>query len=189
MRIHNLNSIRRSLHKYVAIHLVVLALSGLHTSQASELAQDIRICTQVNDATKRLSCYDRVAKEYQLIEEAEYIAPPEKFLSSKLTVTPWHSEYSLTVQGFVTLIENAVMANGDKIEIHGWTRQDHDYVLNITMRRPLHLRFLPFETATDEIPLSLLRSIIIDGEETDPELFITTIASMIPDNSSRHPEK
>ncbi|MEJ2452097.1 MAG: hypothetical protein P8047_15790 [Gammaproteobacteria bacterium] len=76
------------------------------------------------------------------------------------------------------------MDDGEKIQVHGWTKQAHDYVLSITMRRPLQLRFLPFETATDEIPLSLLRKLIIDGEPTDPELFITTIASMVPDDKN-----
>jgi len=154
----------------------------------SELPIDIKQCTTEQNAQKRLECYDKIAEKYQLVEKLEYITPPDQFLSSKLTVTPWHSEYSLTVGSFVKLIENAVMDDGEKIEIHGWTRQDHDYVLNITMRRPIRLKFLPFETATDEIPLSLLRSLIIDGEKTDPGLFITTIASMTPDVNPHHSE-
>ena len=75
------------------------------------------------------------------------------------------------------------MDNGDKIAVHGWTKQGHDYVLNITMRQPVRVRFLPFETGTDEIPLSLLRSLVVDGETTDPGLFITNIASMVPEKA------
>lgn len=167
--------------------VVILFLSLGCQSMASELPKDFKHCTTEQDAIKRLACYDTLAEKYQLISEQQYINPPEEFLSSKLTVTPWHTEYSLTVQGFVDLIKSAVMDDGEKITIHGWTRQGHDYVLNITMRRPVRLKFLPFETGTEEIPLSLLRNMIIDGETTDPALFITTIASMVPDEKYDQP--
>ena len=166
--------------------LVALIIGGLSHGNASELKNDIKDCAREQTAINRLDCYDKLAEKYELTTTQNYIEPPEEFLSSKLTVTPWHNDYTLTVKDFINLIESAVMDDGEKIEIHGWTRQGHDYVLNITMRRPLRLRFLPFETATNDIPLSLLRSLIVDGETTDPELFITTIASMVPEKNDEH---
>ena len=168
--------------------LVTLFLCGLNQSIASEIKNDLKKCAMEQTALKRLDCYDALAKKYQLVTQQNFIEPPEEFLTSKLTVTPWNSEYTLTVDGFVKLIKSAVMDDGEKIEVHGWTRQGRDYVLNITMRRPLRLRFLPLETATDDIPMSLLRNLIIDGETTDPGLFITTIASMVPDENSTEPQ-
>ena len=169
--------------RQLALLAALFVFGGPGKLAASELADGIKRCTREQTAIKRLNCYDMLAEKFNLVNKIDYIQPPEEFLSSKLTVTPWTYDYSLTVAGFVKLIERAVMNDGEKIEIHGWTQQGHDYVLNITMRRPLSLKFLPFETATDEIPLSLLRSLVIDGETTDPELFITTIASMVPEEN------
>lgn len=165
----------------LAVLLTFLLYGVLNSALASELSKDFKSCTKESNADKRLVCFDLLAEKYNLVAKQEFIKPSREFLSSELTVTPWQSEYTLTVEGFVKLIHDAVMDDGEKIEIHGWTRQGHDYVLNITMRRPVQLRFLPFETATKEIPLSLLRKLIIDGEATDPGLFITTIASMVPE--------
>lgn len=165
--------------------LLLLVAQSTHASgQESELEKGLKRCSNKQAALDRLNCYDRLVEKHQLVVKQKYIRPPAKFLSSKLTATPWHDEYKLTVEDFVNLIKAAVMEDGEKIDVHGWTKQGRDYVLNITMRRPLHLRFLPFESATDEIPLSLLRKLIIDGEATDPELFITTIASMVPDKKT-----
>ena len=172
----------------IALIMVVVSFSGTGNCLASELKNDIQHCTREQAALKRLQCYDSLAEKLNLVAKLNYINPPEEFLSSKLTVTPWTYDYSLTVEGFVKLINSAVMNDGEKIEVHGWTQQGHDYILNITMRRPMRLKFLPFETATDEIPLSLLRNLVVDGETTDPELFITTIASMVPDNKIHEPQ-
>lgn len=169
--------------------LVPMMLCGLKQGVASEIKNDLSKCAIEQTALKRLDCYDGLAKKYQLVSQKNFIEPSEEFLSSQLTVTPWNSEYTLSVDGFVKLIESAIMDDGEKIEVQGWTRQGHDYVLNITMRRPLRLKFLPFETATDEIPLSLLRNLIIDGETTDPGLFITTIASMVPEKNANQPQQ
>jgi len=155
--------------------------TGLADTPKSDLPKDIEKCAQENEASERLACYDTVAEKYQLVKKLEFITPPDAFLKSLLVVTPWKPEYKLTVDGFVNLIETAVMENGKKIQIHGWTKQGHDYILNITMRHPLRLHFLPFETATDDIPLSLLRNPVVDGNTRDSSLFITTIASMAPD--------
>lgn len=186
--IYNITMPRKIRKNYTGLFLksvnfitVTFILCGLNISVASELSADMKQCAKEQNTTRRLNCYDSIAEKYQLTGELDFITPPSEFLSSRLTVTPWHSEYTLTVEGFFKLIKNAVMDSGEKIEIHGWTRDGHDYVLNITMRHPIRLRFLPMETATDEIPLSLLRTIIIDGEKTDAGLFITTIASMTPD--------
>ena len=183
MRIYPSKTLRQ-----IVLILMLFVLGWPGGLAASELKDDIQKCTREQAALKRLDCYDRLAEKFNLVTKFDYINPPEEFLSSKVTVTPWTYDYRLTVEGLVKLIENAVMADGEKIEIHGWTRQGRDYVLNITMRRPMRLKFLPFETATDDIPLSLLRKLVVDGEATDPELFITTIASMVPDEKIREPQ-
>ena len=165
---------------FIILSFVVnLGFTGLCI--ASDLPEEMKTCANEQSNSKRLSCYDALAQKHKLVNTLNFVVPSEEFLSSKLTVTPWRSEYKLTIQQFVNLIKSAVMEDGKKIAVHGWTRQGHDYVLNITMREPLRLRFLPFETATPEIPLSLFRKLVIDGETTDPELFVTTIASMVPD--------
>ena len=178
-------------HKLTQFYLITAVLlvvtQILQTAVASELADQIKQCAKEIVSIKRLGCYDKLAEKFQLDSDPNFIQPSREFLSSKLTVTPWHDEYLLSVKDFVDMINTAVMDNGEKIVIHGWTKQGHDYVLNITMRQPLKVKFLPFETATDEIPLSLLRNIVIDGETSDPELFITTIASMTPDGKNRKP--
>lgn len=179
-------------HKSISFYVITVALFWVmqvfNSVLASELAEQMKKCASEKDSKTRLACYDKLAGKYQLDSQQNFIQPPREFLSSKLTVTPWHDEYLLSVEDFVEMINTAVMDNGEKIEIHGWTKQGHDYVLNITMRRPLQVKFLPFETGTDDIPLSLLRKLVIDGETSDPGLFITTIASMVPDDANRNPQ-
>ena len=152
------------------------------TSLASELPDEITQCTKQRGAMQRLTCYDTLATKHKLVAEQDFINPNPAFLESKLAVTPWTSEYSLSVQGFVDLISSAVMDDGEKVAVHGWTKEGHQYVLSITMRTLMYLKFLPLETATDEIPMSLLKQLNINGDITDAELFVTTIASMVPDD-------
>ena len=168
-------------HRIALTSTFIMLISFMSHGIASELSDKIKRCTKHQTAMKRLACFDEIAEKHKLVAKKKYVSPPDAFLNSTLTVTPWHAEYKLTVQNFVGLIMSAVMEDGKKIVVHGWTKEGHDYVLNITMRRPLRLKFLPFETATDEIPLSLFRKLIIDGEATDAGLFVTTIASMVPD--------
>ncbi|MGD8566595.1 MAG: hypothetical protein PVJ39_00720 [Gammaproteobacteria bacterium] len=161
---------------------VVPALNGAQakTSVARQLAR----CAAISNEQQRLACYDELARKVSSnagqSPGLHFIQPPASFLDSRLVSAPWKAQYTLTVRSFVKLISQAVMGNGKKISIQGWTRDERHYVLNITMRTPVKLRFLPREVAKKDTPMSLLKEVTMDGETVSAEEFIMVIAAMVP---------
>jgi len=76
------------------------------------------------------------------------------------------------------------MDNGKHVTVQGWSRNKHEFVLNITMRTPVQLRFLPRESAKENTSMSLLREVTMDGYTIDAGQFIMVIAAMGPDDSA-----
>jgi len=148
------------------------------------MEDDLVTCSNLNKTETRLACYDSLASSLQAAPKVKYIQPSDQFLKSKLVTTPWVPDLSLTVSSFVDLISQAVMENHKKIIINGWTRQDQLYVLNIDMGVPVELKFQL--RGTDEVKsgMSLLQKPLYKGQSMNAELFVFTIASMVPDKAS-----
>lgn len=165
------------------VSILFIVFFSLITSLAhgASPATTITQCSKISDTAQRLSCYDHLAQEQNQSSKPEYIQPEAAFLDSQLVVTPWVAEYTLSVRDFAKLIAQAEFDGGKKIKIHGWARDGDDYILNITMRSPLQLRFSPRITASQAIPMSLLRKVMIDGEPTNASQFVMVIAAMVPD--------
>ena len=168
----------RMVYKLLFITIFVLITGN---TWASVLSDDIAECSKISDSLQRLVCYDNTARKHRLAGQSDYIQPGAAFLDSQLVVTPWIAEYTLTVRDFANMVSQAVLDSGEKIVVHGWTKKGQDYILNITMRSPIQLHFLPKDTATEEISMSLLKKVFINGDATDAGLFIMAIAAMVPD--------
>ena len=125
----------------------------------SELEKAIRSCSMQSNEKLRLECYDTIAKTRQLTNTRNYIQPGINFLNSKLVVTAWEPEYSLTISDFVDLIDHATMENGHKVKALGWTKRGNYYVLHIMMQTPVEVQFLPRETDNNEVSMSLMKEI------------------------------
>ena len=92
----------------------------------------------------------------------------------------WNAEYTLTLRGFVALITQAAMDNRQCMSVQGWCRDEVDSVLQITMRIPLRLHFLPRQSATYNTPMSPLRAVGIEGHTINAGAFNLIIATMRP---------
>jgi len=160
--------------------IVLIHMSGVLASTAQ---QALKPCLDIDDSKQRLECYDRIAHHADSSPKVQYIRPSTQFLESKLVTKPWVVDMKLTVSDFVELISQAEYENGDKIQIKGWTKQNNINVLHIVMRSPVDLNFMPNDPV-GELALSLLQGPIIKGSPVDAELFIFTIASMVPDKSA-----
>lgn len=160
---------------------VTLSVASLSHTGNTELNSAVRQCAGESDSLKRLVCYDNMAQKFNLNAAKEYIDPDKAFLSSKLVVTPWEPEYSLSIADFVKLISSAVLEDGSKVKVKGWTRSDDRYVLDIVMRAPVKLTFLPASEDSVKENMSLLEPVIIKGRETEASQFVMVIATMVPD--------
>ena len=161
---------------------VSLSIASLSHASNTELNAAVRQCAGETDSLKRLVCYDDLAKKFNLNAKQEYIHPDQDFLSSKLVVKPWEPEYSLSIADFVQLISSAVLEDGTKVKVRGWTRQDDRYVLDIVMRSPVKLTFLPADENEVKQNLSLLEPVVIKGRKTEASQFVMVIATMVPDS-------
>jgi len=154
-------------------------------SAETTLPRQMARCAELGNDRQRLACYDELARNAASSAGRSQgpvrIQPPASFLDSHLVAVPWKAEYHLTVRDFVRLITHAVMDSGKHVIVQGWSRDRHDYVLSITMRSPLELHFLPRESATGDISMSLLREVTMDGYAIDAGQFIMIIAAMAPD--------
>ena len=158
-----------------------LAVAAMSHASLPELNNAVRNCAVQTDSLKRLVCYDSLAEKFELNKNPDYIQPDKKFLSSKLVVTPWKPEYTLSVKDFVNLISSAVLEDGSKIKVKGWTRDDDRYVLSIVMRAPIKLTFLPADKKQVKENMSLLEPVLVQGRETEASQFVMVIATMVPD--------
>ena len=165
-----------------AFLLSITLLFGSDIAWSSELAKQLTECAKEPIAENRLTCYDALAEKQQLADKPVFIQPNSDFLNSRLVVTPWIIDFNLTINEFAGLISNAIMDDGERVTVQGWTKEGNHYVLHITMRSPVQLRFLPSDTTQQQIPMSLLIDPVIDGQTVDPELYVITIASMVPDD-------
>lgn len=139
-------------------------------------------CAAIGNDQERLACFDELARNVSSnnsqAQRHDFIQPPAGFLGSQLVTKAWKAEYKLTVRGFVELISHAVMDNKQRVTVQGWSRDKRDYVLNITMRAPVKLHFLPRKSANDNTPMSMLREVTMDGHTIDAGQFIVIIAAM-----------
>jgi len=166
--------------------LCLLTLSWANGVLASSLKENIINCLDLKDSAQRLACYDSIASALHPAPKVVYIQPSKRFLNSRLVTTPWETDLSLTIAGFVELLSQAVMSNNKKITINGWTKQDQLYVLNINMGEPVELKFQPRGMGADTPSMSLLQKPFYKGDNINAELFVFTIASMIPEKKEKH---
>jgi hypothetical protein len=179
---------RQARRKYTFLLLVSLLVAS-DAGWASSLTQQIAHCAQLTNNQQRLACYDSLTHAQEQADHANNLHPPESFLDSRLVAVAWKPEYTLTVRKFVALIHKAVMGNHKKIKVHGWHRDERHYILNITMRSAVSLRFLPRDRKATKLTtkpttkptMSLLKEVEMDGTTVDAAQFIMTIAAMVPD--------
>lgn len=152
------------------------------------LSQQLEHCAAIGNNQDRLTCYDKLARKNSSSEGQprghKFIQPPVSFLDSHLVAEPWKAEYTLTVRSFVDLISHAVMEDKKHVTVQGWSRDKRDYVLHITMHTPVKLHFLPRESARDDMSMSLLRDVKMDGYTLGADQFIIAIAAMVPDKKT-----
>lgn len=167
---------------------LVAALAVNAATAETSLTKKLAHCAALGSDLARLACYDELARNVlsnaSQSHSFDRIQPPATFLDSRLVAETWKAEYKLTVRGFVELIAHAVMDNKKRVTVQGWSRDERDYVLNITMRTPVRLHFLPRESANDNTPMSLLREVTMDGYTISAEEFILNIAAMVPDENT-----
>jgi hypothetical protein len=178
--------------KYTSrLFILLLFLAAVPTvngaSAETALTQQLTHCAALGSDQARLACYDELARNVSSSASQSHrfdrIQPPATFLDSRLVAETWKAEYNLTVRGFVELISQAVMANKQRVTVQGWSRNKHDYVLNITMRTPVKLHFLPRESDNKNTPMSLLREVTMNGYTISAEEFILIIAAMASDEN------
>lgn len=171
------------------ISLTITACAFLCTNVvlagASTLEVDMLTCAKLIKSDTRLACYDSLANSLQTVPKIKYIQPSKQFLDSSLVTTPWVTDFSLTINGFVDLISRAVAENNKKIIINGWTRQDQLYVLSIDMGVPVELKFQQHSIDAATPAMSLLKAPLYKGQTMNAELFVFTIASMVPDKKEK----
>lgn len=163
-----------------------------HASVRINLSKEISRCASMVDSKRRLECYDGIAKVVSIAnrqsQSSKYIQPSASFLESRLVEEKWKSEFKLTVKAFVKSISQAVMKNKKHVTVQGWSRENGDYVLHITMKNPVNLYFKPRDTARGEAPMTLLRDVSMDGYTISAWQFIITISSMFPDEETINPK-
>lgn len=156
-------------------------------SAQTALSQQLKRCAAIGNDQERLACFDKLSRTVSANAEqaqyCEFIQPPASFLDSNLVTETWKQDYSLTVRSFVDLISRAVMENHKRVTVEGWSRDKQDYVLNITMNTPMKLHFFPRQSGKQDISMSLLREVTMDGYLISGEQFIITIAAMVPDEN------
>ena len=171
--------------------LLILCLSlaslGLltNTSAQTTLSQQLARCAALGNDQERLACFDQLSRTVSANTEqsqyCEFIQPPATFLDSSLVTEAWKKDYSLTIRSFVDLIAHAVMENHKHVTVQGWSRDKQDYVLHITMRKPIKLYFFPRPATRQTTPMSLLRDVTMYGYLVGAEQFVVIIAAMVPD--------
>lgn len=158
------------------------------TSAATTLSQQLARCAALGNDQDRLACYDALARNVSAnagqAQHLDLVQPPATFLDSRLVAEAWKAEYKLTVRGFAELISHAVMENKKRVTVQGWSRDKRDYVLNITMRTPVKLHFLPRKSARKGTSMSLLREVTMNGHTIGAGQFIMIIAAMVPDENA-----
>ncbi|MEJ2441004.1 MAG: hypothetical protein P8Z72_15275 [Gammaproteobacteria bacterium] len=154
----------------------------------TSLSQQLAHCAAIGNSQERLACYDELAQQNSAnagqSAGPKFIQPPATFLDSHLVSHRWKAEYTLTVRSFVDLISHTVMENGKHITVQGWSRDKNDYVLHITMRKPVKLHFLPGPSTKGDKSMSLLRDVKMDGYISGADQFIMTIAAMDTDKKA-----
>ena len=172
--------------RFFLIVLFIAAVLPVNSACAqSSLSEQLAQCAAVDNDQARLACYDALVRSETSVTGPKphdnFIQPPAAFLDSSLVAEAWKSDYHLKVRGFVKLISHAVMENKKPVTIQGWTRDNHDYVLHITMRTPIDLHFLPREVTNAKTSMSLLREVTMGDHTVGAGEFILIIAAMNPD--------
>lgn len=161
-----------------AIIPVVLAFSLSAGTDAA--ANPLTPCMGIQDRDARLSCYDAWALQLKTpssdIRTEPSATPTPTVLASELRVRRERQDFSLTLQGFLTLIRMAQLEDGGNIQIMGWKRNAQQYTLWLDLHggTPLVFRFY----ADANTPVSVLEPVVTAKGIIDPELFIMTIAAM-----------
>lgn len=171
------------------LFLCLAAAPAVNSASAeNSLTQQLTDCAVLGSDQARLACYDELARHVapntSQSQRFDLIQPPATFLDSHLVAEPWKAEYSLTVRSFVDLISHAITEDKKPVTVQGWSRDKRDYVLHITMQTPLKLHFLPRESAKDDMLMSLLRDVKMDGYTLGADQFILIIAAMVPDKKA-----
>jgi hypothetical protein len=131
-------------------------------------------CAQIKSDLERLTCFDKLAEELSA-EKTVYVKPPQQFLDSQLRVDPEKSDFDLTIDQFVQLIRSAKMEDGQPVVVNGWSVHPRGYTLSIQMNSSVQLVFV-FEPRKNN-KVSVLQPVLIKGIETDPEVFVMTMAA------------
>ncbi len=172
--------------------LVLLSLTAVPAlngaSAATALTQQLARCAALGSDDARLACYDELARttasNISQSRHVDFIQPPVTLLDSRLVTEAWKADYTLTLRGLVDLLAKAVMENKQRVTIQGWSRENRDYVLHLTMSTPVELHFLPRESSEASMPMSLLREVVMDGHTLDAGQFILITAAMVPDETT-----
>jgi hypothetical protein len=138
-------------------------------------------CARLQSAVERLDCYDELANSLQSTSDGAdmlYVQPPQEFLAAQLRVAPENSDFDLTVNKFLLLIQNATMDNGRPILIKGWRMEKTGYSLQLKMKSPVSLMF-SYEPGGNS-KITVLQPVHRQGVVVDPELFVMNIAAMSP---------
>lgn len=166
--------------------VVVPVVNG--ASAETSLTQHLTQCAALGNDDARLACYDGLARNVMShashSRHVDLIQPPVTLLDSLLVTEAWKADYTLTLRGLVELLSKAVMDNKQRVTVQGWSRDNRDYVLHITMRTPVELHFLPRESADETTPMSLLREVTMDGHTIDAEQFVLITAAMVADDTT-----
>lgn len=147
-------------------------------------------CSRISNNDMRLDCYDRYVvqlKEHQdggqqAIQSALLQSPGEEILSSALQATN-DDGFNLSVSQFLHLIEIAELDEGGGIPILGWQKLDrNNYVLWLKLRGRTGLAIQYYaKSKKNARAISVLESVVMQGNEVDPGMFIMNIAAMSPE--------
>ena len=145
-------------------------------SEQFEIAPALLECRKLDNSELRLACYDGLAQLARAAADKHTTTPGARFLAAKLRTTMEGSDYQLTMQAFMDLVNVAKFDETEKIKIHGWSRHEASYFLHLAMREPITLEFFHYDDGAEN--LSILLPVVSGSQIYDPEQFVFIIASM-----------
>jgi len=156
---------------------------------AAELLPELTRCEDIKPDSERLDCFDKLVRQLRQQSVADLLTrsqpsllpqPSPEVLSSKLK-TP-ESDMALSVQAFLDMIKEAELDEGGGIEILGWQQLDQsNYILWLKLRGRAGLTIQFYEKSKQrKTAVSVLESVVMEGQHINPDMFIMNIAAMGP---------